>query len=171
MVSLLPSTEDYEKFGRKTKLLLHPDNIPDTKISLPNRERAGTMKEESKISEDYQDSLEKLEVPLMKGSRVDQLPCTMTEAQSKFGENYQNSLGKSKTSNTEMLNCIDYSSECLNQNITSLISASDPPPKKTTMNKHDQLQQTEGMGWNKIKNLLLRPTVETNAKSGFSFFL
>ena len=70
-----------------------------------------------------------------------------------------------------MLNCIDYSSECLNQNITSLISASDPPPKKSTMNKHDQLQQTEGLGWNKIKNLLLRPMVETNAKSGFSFFM
>ena len=44
VVSLLPSTEDYEKFGRKTKLLLHPDNIPDTKISLPNREHAETMK-------------------------------------------------------------------------------------------------------------------------------
>ena len=171
VVSLLPSTEDYDKFGRKTKLLLHPDNIPDTKISLPNRECAETMKEESDISENYQDSLQKLEISLMKESGVDQLPCTMTEAESKFGENYQNSLKKSETSNTEMLNCIDYSSECLNQNITSLISASDPPPKKATMNKHDQLQQTEGLSWNKIKNLLLRPTVETNAKSGFSFFL
>ena len=70
-----------------------------------------------------------------------------------------------------MLNCIVYSSECLNQNITSLISASNPPPKKPTMNKHNQLQQIEGLGWNKIKNLLLRPTLETNAKSGFSFFL
>ena len=129
------------------------------------------MKEESEISENYQDSLEKLEISLMKESRVDQLPCTMIEAESKFGENYQNSLEKSKTSNTEMLNCIDYSSECLNQNITSLISASDPPPKMATMNKHDQPQQTEELGWNKIKNLLLRPTVETNAKSGFSFFL
>ena len=59
VVSLLPSTEDYEKFGRKTKLLLHPDNIPDTKISLPNRERVETMKEESEISENYQDSFEK----------------------------------------------------------------------------------------------------------------
>ena len=171
MVLLLPSTEDYEKIRRKTKLLLHPDNIPDTKISLPNREHAETMKEESEISENYQDSLEKLEISLMKGSRVDQLPRTMTEAQSEFGENYQNSLDKLKKSNTEMLNCIDYSSECLNQNITSLISVSDPTTKKVTMNKHAQLQQTEGMGWNKIKNLLLRPTVETNAKSGFSFFL
>ena len=70
-----------------------------------------------------------------------------------------------------MFNCIDYSSECLNQNITSLISASYPPPKKATMNKHNQLQQTEGLGWKKIKNLLLRPMVGTNAKSGFSFFL
>ena len=44
VVSLLPSTEDYDKFGRETKLLLHPDNIPDTNISLPNRECAETMK-------------------------------------------------------------------------------------------------------------------------------
>ena len=167
VVSLLPSTEDYEKFGRKNKLLLHPD----TKISLPNRERAETMKGESKISENHQDSLEKLEISLMKESRIDQLPDTTTEAESEFGENYQNSLGKSKTSKTEMLNCIDYSSECLNQNITSLISAPNPPPKKATMNKYDQLQQTEGLGWNKIKNLLLRPMVETNAKLGFSFSL
>ena len=62
VVSLLPSTEDYEKFGRKTKLLLHPDNIPDRKISLPNRECVETMKEESEISENYQDLLEKLEI-------------------------------------------------------------------------------------------------------------
>ena len=171
MVSLLPSTEDYEKFGRKTKLLLHPDNIPDTKISLPNRELTETMKEESEISENYQDSLEKLEISSMKESRVDQLPHTMTEAESEFGENYRNSLEKLKASNTEMLNCIDYSSECLNQNITSLISVSDPPPKKATMNKHDHLQQTDGLSRNKIRNLLLRPTVETNTKSGFSFFL
>ena len=97
MVLLLPSTEDYDKFGRKTKLLLHPDNIPDTKISLPNREHAETMKEESEISENYQDRLKKLEISLMKESGVDQLPCTMTEAESKFGENYQNSLEKLKT--------------------------------------------------------------------------
>ena len=108
MVSLLPSTEDYDKFGRKTKLLLHPDNIPDTKISLPNREGAETMKEESEISENYQDSLEKLEISLMKESGVDQLPHTTTEAKSEFGENYQNLLEKWKTSNTEMLKCIDY---------------------------------------------------------------
>ena len=37
VVSLLPSTEDHEKFRRKTKLLLHPDYIPDTKISLPKQ--------------------------------------------------------------------------------------------------------------------------------------
>ena len=27
VISLLPSTEDYQKFGRKTKHLIHPDNI------------------------------------------------------------------------------------------------------------------------------------------------
>ena len=44
----------------------------------------------------------------MKESGVDQLPRTTTEAESKFGENYQNSLEKLKASNTEMLNCINY---------------------------------------------------------------
>ena len=32
VISLVPSAEDYQKFGRKTKLLIHPDNNPDTKI-------------------------------------------------------------------------------------------------------------------------------------------
>ena len=63
VVLLLLSTEDNEKFGRKTKLLLHPDNITDTKNSLPNRECAETMKEEGEISENYQDSLKNLKYP------------------------------------------------------------------------------------------------------------
>ena len=37
VISLIPSAEGYQKFGRKTKLLIHPDNIPDTNISLPSR--------------------------------------------------------------------------------------------------------------------------------------
>ena len=32
VISLLPSTEDYQKFGRKTKLFIHPDNILLTHI-------------------------------------------------------------------------------------------------------------------------------------------
>ena len=37
VISLVPCAEDYQKFGRKTKLLIHPDNIPDPNISLPNQ--------------------------------------------------------------------------------------------------------------------------------------
>ena len=54
VVSLLPSTEDYQKFGRKTKLLIHPDNILDTNISLPSREQTKTISGESVIGENYQ---------------------------------------------------------------------------------------------------------------------
>ena len=53
MISLLPSTEDYQKFGRKTKLLIHPDNILDTNISLPSRKQAKTRSEEGEDSENY----------------------------------------------------------------------------------------------------------------------
>ena len=59
VISLVPNAEDYEKFGRKTKLLIHPDNIPDTNISLPNREQTENAGAESEISKNYQDSLEK----------------------------------------------------------------------------------------------------------------
>ena len=39
VISLVPSAEDYQKFGRKTKLLIHPDNIPDTNISFSSRKQ------------------------------------------------------------------------------------------------------------------------------------
>ena len=53
VISLLPSTEDYQNFRRKTKLLIHPDNIPDTNISLPSKKQAITMNREGKNSENY----------------------------------------------------------------------------------------------------------------------
>ena len=61
VISLVPSAEDYQKFGRKTKLLIHPDNIPDTNISLPSRKQTEMTGGESEISENYQDLCEKLE--------------------------------------------------------------------------------------------------------------
>ena len=91
VISLLPSTEDYQKFGRKTKLLIHPDNIPDTNISLPSRKQTEVTTEESKISENYQDSHEKLETSSMKNTKNNKLQPTMTGDESEFGENYQNS--------------------------------------------------------------------------------
>ena len=62
VISLLPSAEDYQKFGRKTKLLIHPDNIPDTNISLPSKKQTEMISGESEISENYQDSREKLKM-------------------------------------------------------------------------------------------------------------
>ena len=57
----MPSAEDYQKFGRKTKLLIHPDNFPHTNILLPSKNQAEMTVGESEISKNYQDSREKLE--------------------------------------------------------------------------------------------------------------
>ena len=59
VISLVPSAEDYQNFGRKTKLLIHPDNIPDTNISLPSRKQIKMTSEESENGNNYQDSHEK----------------------------------------------------------------------------------------------------------------
>ena len=59
VISLVPSAEDFKKFGRKTKLLIHPDNIPDTNISLPSRKQIKVADGESEISENYQNPHEK----------------------------------------------------------------------------------------------------------------
>ena len=66
MISLVPSAEDYQKFGRKTKLLIHPHNIPDTNISLLSRKQTEITDGESEIGENYQDSHEKLGKSTMK---------------------------------------------------------------------------------------------------------
>ena len=60
VISLVPSAEDYQKFGRKTKLLIHPDNIPDTNISLPSKNQTEMTGGESEIGENYHDLHEKL---------------------------------------------------------------------------------------------------------------
>ena len=87
MILLLPSTEDYQKFGRKTKLLIHPDNIPDTNTSLPSRKQTEVTTEESEIRENYQDSHEKWEISI-KENKNDKLQPTMMDDGSEFGENY-----------------------------------------------------------------------------------
>ena len=77
MISLLPSTEDYRKFGKKTKLLIHPDNIPDTSISLPSRKQTKTTSEESEISENYQVSSEKSKASSME--MLKSIDCSLEE--------------------------------------------------------------------------------------------
>ena len=91
VISLLPSTEDYQKFGRKTKLLIHPDNIPDTNISLPSRKQTEVSTEDSEISKNYQESDEKLEISSRENTKNDKLQPTKMDDESEFGKNYQNS--------------------------------------------------------------------------------
>ena len=59
VISLLPSAEDYQKFRRKTKLSIHPDNIPDTNISLPSNKKVKMNSKDSGNSENYSFSCKK----------------------------------------------------------------------------------------------------------------
>ena len=172
VISLVPSAEDYQKFGRKTNLLIHPDNIPDTNISLPSRKQTEMTGGESTIGKNYHDSCEKLEKSTM---RIPENSKRLTEKASEkreIGKNYQDSHQKSKMSNIEMLNSIDCSVETLNEVNVSLISASCPATVKTTIGESVEVQQMEKLVWYKLKKLLSnKPAVKTNDNSGFSYFL
>ena len=87
-ISLVPSAGDYQKFGRKTKLLIHPDNIPDTNISLPSRKQTEMTSEESEIGNNYQDSWEKLKMSSMKIPENNKKETKMASEESEIGENY-----------------------------------------------------------------------------------
>ena len=139
VISLLPSTEDYQKFGRKTKLLIHPDNIPDTNISLPSRKQTEVSTEDSKISKNYQELHEKLEISSRENTKNDKLQPTTMDNDSEFGENYQNSRKRSKTLNMGMLNSIDGPDESLNQINISLISAPCPASVKVTVDRNAEV--------------------------------
>ena len=91
VISLLPSTEDYQKLGRKTKLLIHPDNIPDKNISLPSKRQTKTTSEESEIGKNYQDSHEKSKTSSMKMLENNREQTKMIRVEGEIGENYQDS--------------------------------------------------------------------------------
>ena len=151
VISLLPSTEDYQKFGRETKLLIHPDNIPDTNISLPSKKEAETMSREGENSKNYSVSCEK------------------------------SNASKNIAVNVEMLNCIHCSTEwsktpeiskTLNQVNASLISAACHVPEETPGVESGNMQRENGMVWNKLTKFLSNKSVmKVNKNSGFSFFL
>ena len=172
VISLVPSAEDYQKFGRKTKLLIHPDNIPDTNISLPSRRQAKMTSEESEIGEKYQDLHEKLKTSSIKIPENNNKQTKMTSEESEFGENYQDSRKQSKASNIEMLNSIDCSVEMLNEVNISLISAPYPVKEQPTKDEHIELKLPEELVWNRLKSFLSsKPVVKSNENSGFSVFL
>ena len=140
VISLLPSTKDYQKFGRKTKLLIHPDNIPDTNISLPSREQTKTISEESKTGENYQISCEKSKTSRMEMFKNNREQTKMIGEESEISENYKDLCEKSKTSGMEMLNSIDCSVETLNDVNISLISAPCPVIKEATRSENIEVQ-------------------------------
>ena len=122
MISLVPSVEDFEKFGRKTKLLIHTENIPDTNISLPSKKQIEVADGESEISKNYHGSHEKA----VKWSGI--------------SENYQNPHEKPKMLNIEMLNSIDCTVQKSNKVDFSLISASCPATLETTRGENVEIQ-------------------------------
>ena len=132
VISLVPSAEDYQKFGRKTKLLIHPDNIPDTNISFPSRKQTEITSGESEIGENYHDSHENLKISTMRVPVNSKRQTKQASKWSEISKNYQDSCKKSEASNIEMLNSIDCSVGKLNEVNVSLISAPCPATLETT---------------------------------------
>ena len=140
VISLVPSAEDFEKFGRKTKLLIHPDNIPDTNISLPSRKQIEVADGESKISKNYHGLHEKLRKSTVKISENSKGQTKKAVKGSKISDSYQNPHEKPKMSNIEMLNRIDCTVQKSNKVDFSLISASCPATLETTRGKSIETQ-------------------------------
>ena len=140
VISLVPSAEDYQKFGRKTKLLIHPDNIPDTNISLPNRKRTEMTGRENKIGENCHNSREKLRKSTMRIPENSKRQTKKASEGNKISENYQDLHEKSEALNIEMLNSIDCSVKKLNEVDVSLISAPCPATLKTTRGESMEAQ-------------------------------
>ena len=140
VISLVPSAEDLEKFGRKTKLLIHPDNIPDTNISLPCRKQTEVADGESKISKNYYGLHEKLKKSTVKISKNSKGQSKKAFEGSEISESYQNPHERPKMSNIEMLNSIDCTVQKSNKVDLSLISASCPATLETTRGESVETQ-------------------------------
>ena len=134
---MIPSTEDYQNFGRKTKLLIHPDNILDTNISLPVRKETRAMNKQSEISENYQVLCQEFKTSSIKLHENNREQGTPSNEENKTGENYQVSHKKPKTSTIDKLSGADCSiEEVLNWVNISLISASCPVEEQPTKYQH-----------------------------------
>ena len=75
VISLLPNAEDYQKFRRKTKLLIHPNNILDMNISLPNMKEARMMGRECENSENCLVPHKESTVPKNNTVKVETINC------------------------------------------------------------------------------------------------
>ena len=172
VISLVPSAEDFEKFGRKTKVLIHPNNIPDTNISLPSRKQIEVADGESEISENYHGLHEKLRKSTVKIFENIKGQTKKAVEGSKISENYQNPHEKPKMLNIEMLNSIDCTVQKSNKVDFSLISASCPATLETTRSESVETQRAGELVWDKLKKLLSnKPVVQRDENSVFNFFL
>ena len=173
VISLLPSTEDYQSFGRKTKLLIHLDNIPNMNISLPSREQIKTINKQNEIGENYQVLCEESKTSSIETySNNRERKKTLSE-ESEMGKNYQVSREEPKTSRMDRLNSVDCSiEEVLNEVNISLISASCPVKEQPMKDEHIELKSPEELVLDRLKSFLSSmPVVKANGNSGFSFFL
>ena len=143
VISLLPSMEEYQKFGRKTKLLIHPDNIPDMEISLPNNKQVKTTSEEGENSENYPVSCGRSKATL------------------------------NTTSSIEMLNYVDCPvEETINEINISLISVPYQVTEGMARTECTDKERTDRLVWNRLKSLLSnKSVVKRSENSSFSFFL
>ena len=172
VIFLVPSVEDYQNFGRKTKLLIHPDNIPDTNISLPTKNQTKMTGEESQIGKNYQDLHEKLRKSTVKIPENSKRQTKKANEGSEISGNYRDSHEKPEASNIEMLNSIDCEVWKLNEVDFSLISAPCPATLETTRCESIEAHRAGELVWDKLKKLLsIKPAVQKDKNSVFSFLL
>ena len=152
--------------------MIHPDNIPDTSISLPNREQTKMISKQSKIGENYQVSCEELKTSNIEMHRHSREQSKMSSEESGIGENYQVLCEEPKTSNMDRLNSVGCSmEEVLNEVNISLISASCPVQEQPMKDEHIELKSAEELVWDRLKTFLAsKPAVKANENSGFNFF-
>ena len=112
--------------------MIHPDNIPDTNISLPTKNQTKMTGRESKISKYYQVSREKLRKSTVKIPKNSKGQTKKASEGCEISENYQNLPEKPEASNIEMLNSINCEVQKLNEVDFSLILASCPATLETT---------------------------------------
>ena len=126
---------------------------------------------ESKISENYHDSGEKLKMSSIRIPENSKKHTRKASEEREISGNYQDSHEKTKALNIEMLNSIDCSVETLNEVNFSLISAPCPATVETTRGESMEAQQTGELVLEKLKKLLSnKPAAQRDENSGFSFF-
>ena len=126
--------------------MIHPDNIPDTNMSLPNKKEAETMHKESENSEKYLIPHEKLTVLKNNSVKVEMLNCiNCSTVQREIPGKNKNSM------QSETLNYVNVSLISAPCQVTRAIQAA---VVKDVMKTDVSGEQETGLVWNKLTEIL-----------------